>query len=50
MKNPTVELIDNLLLQGAQQLKQEFGGYKPFFLKKWVNDRLKEQGFKPLNY
>ena len=44
-KEPTIELIDNLLMIGTKHLKEEFGGFNSFYLKKWVNDRLEEQGY-----
>ena len=49
-KEPSIELIDNLLMTGTQKLKEEFGGFNSFFLKKWFNDRLQEQGYNKINY
>lgn len=45
-KEPSIQLIDNLLLEGTKHLKKEFGIYHPFYLKVWVNNKLKEQGYK----
>ena len=49
-KEPSIQLIDNLLLEGSKKLKEEFGRFNPFYLKKWVNDRLQEQGYNKINY
>lgn len=49
-KEPSIELIDNLLQEGTKYLKKEFGGYQPFYLKVWVNKKLKEQGYKIINH
>tara|TARA_R100001163_G_C5063390_1_gene200671 strand:- start:348 stop:506 length:159 start_codon:yes stop_codon:yes gene_type:complete len=49
-KEPSIELIDNLLMKGSKHLKEEFGGFNSFYLKKWVNDRLQEQGYNKINY
>tara|TARA_Y100000114_G_C11658432_1_gene277804 strand:+ start:524 stop:673 length:150 start_codon:yes stop_codon:yes gene_type:complete len=45
-KEPSIELIDNLLIEGTKHLKEEFGAYHPFYLKVWVNKKLKQKGYK----
>jgi|TARA_A100000171_G_C2118924_1_gene139554 hypothetical protein len=49
-KEPSIEIVDNLLMIGTQKLKKEYGGFNSYYLRKWVNDRLHEQGYNKINY
>jgi len=44
-KEPSIQLIDTLLQEGTKYLKEEFGGCSPFYLKVWVNNKLKQKGY-----
>jgi len=44
-KEASIKLVDSLLKIGTKILKEQYGGYNPYYLKKWVNDRLHEKGY-----
>tara|TARA_R100000654_G_scaffold36186_3_gene61833 strand:+ start:16126 stop:16281 length:156 start_codon:yes stop_codon:yes gene_type:complete len=48
-KEPSIELIDNLLIQGTKYLKEECGGFKSFALKNYVNNELQKLGYNKIN-
>ena len=44
-KKPTLEQLDNLLIEGTKFFKKKYGIYHPHLLKMWVNERLEKENY-----